>query len=258
MPQHLIIKNNAVSPCTPVCVAITCDTTNPSNYAVTLPAQDLLFNRNQAEATSDLVLNIDQPLWLGCYKIDPVWGTPTGPLELKFTDILADGSEGVSQSAFYSVALLENKYSISLTLSPESGSLPFQDFVGCRYVLTIPEAIVLTIAGGFELCGVVEKNCAETCGSLSQCSTLAPSISAVASATPDLFDVEVSGFDFTGATFAWTSTNVNATFTDPTVNPAVLDLSNPLILSATVVDATVVISWPNGTIFTYSTSATKA
>lgn len=258
MPQQLIIKNNAVAPCTPVCVAITCDETTPSNYAVTLPAQELVFTRNQSEATRDLVLNIDQPLWLGCYKIDPVWGTPTGPIELKFTDILADGSEGVSVSAFYTLALVENKYNISLTLSPETGVVPFQDFVGCRYVLTIPEDIVLTAAGGFELCGVVEKNCAETCGSLSQCSALAPSISSVASATPDLFDVELSGFDFTGAVFAWTADNVNASFTDPSVNPAVLDLSNVAIASGTVVTSTVVVTWPNTSTFTYSVTSTKA
>lgn len=224
MSQHLIIKNNAVQPCTPVCLAVTCDETNASNYAITVPVQKILYNRNQAEAVGDFIISIDLPFWLGCNLLTPTWQAGSlGEVQLRFIDIKADGSEGPVKEAVYEVTLTPQTYSIVLRFAPISECVPFvgtdQDFTGCRYVVCLLSDLVLTAANGFELCAPIDKACDEACGRSSACSKSSPDI--VCARTPDELVYNLSTeFPETGvgtaavaAGYAWTIDNTGSAAT---------------------------------------------
>ena len=255
--QKLIIKNNAASPCTPVCLAVSCDPDNKMNYAVNLPAQKILYNRSGSEAVSDFVVTLDLPFYLGCQLLEPQWQDGAlAPLNVRFTDILDDGTEGASVSASFTPTLTANPYGVAISLVSESGVVPLEGFVGCRFVACLEDDIKLTVLNGFALCDPIEKSCSEACGKSSICSTLAPEIVSSESATTDIFDLSISAFDLTGASFAWT-TDVGA-FIPPSadVNPIQLDLTG--VAPATTANYSVVITWPNGTSFTLSGSVTRS
>lgn len=272
MSQHLIIKNNAVQPCTPVCLAVTCDETNPSNYAITVPVQKILYNRNQAEAVGDFIISIDLPFWLGCNLLTPTWAAAgsLGEVQLRFIDILASGAEGAVKEAVYEVTLTEQPYSVSLSFAPISGCVPFvgtdQDFVGCRYVVCLISDLVLTAAGGFELCAPIDKACDEACGRSSACSKSSPDIICARTADELVYNLSTE-FPTTGegtaaiaAVYAWTQDDSGSAATggfddDTSATPVYTLTGTPA--AGDVFPLTATVTYDSGSFGTFSFTLVK-
>ena len=182
MSTSLVIKNGSVLPCTPVSLSVSCDPGRKTNYALILPPQELVFNRNGSEAMSDFIISIDLPLWMGCVKLHPNFDTTNtlGSITIRFSDIKPDGSSGASCEATFHPTLDITDYAASLTLTPVSGVVPFtgvsDEFVGCKFVAVLTQPIQLTAEYGFELCEPITKSADEVCGRGAVCATNAPDI----------------------------------------------------------------------------------
>ena len=195
MAAALVIKNGSVFPCTPVSLSITRDPDRETNYALFLPPQELVFNRNGAEAVSSFLVRIDLPLWMGCVKLQPNWVDGPlggGPFLIRFIDILPDGSEGAVIETYFDAHLSSTPYATSLRLQPEAGTVVFtaeiDPFVGCKFVAVLADPIQLTQSTGFEICqGLSLCQLERVCGRGAMC-PIATALTSTPTPVPDQGD----------------------------------------------------------------------
>ena len=182
MSNKVIVTNNTLSSCSPANLRLTCGATGGAlQYHVELSNDITVFKRNSVDQIDSVILQIDQPAYIGCARID--FGN-TGYFKedtlgneqtLLFHDIGLDGKikgDGVSGSATGTVKANPYSYSISWDLSSDPVNL--DKFEGCNmtfkfYDLSDPDR--LTNSNGFPLCDGLEEQCASLCGRLTMCGT---------------------------------------------------------------------------------------
>ena len=235
MATSLVIKNDSVVPCTPVSLSVGCDPDRETNYALSLPPQELVFSRNDSEAVSNFLISIDLPLWMGCVKLHPnlVDGpvVSSGPFLIRFIDILPDGSEGAVIETYYDAHVSSTAYAASVRLVPQSGNVPLtgvlDSFVGCKFVAVLTNPIKLTATEGFEICQALFLSQLErVCGSGAVCATVAPAITATQDLTnSSIFYLGLENIPLAhpATVWAWTSSG-GAILSPPDTGAPVLEV----------------------------------
>lgn len=181
MAQQGIILNNNATACSPLLLNIKCGTTGGQvNYNLNISDEGIVFKRNGLKSINSVIVNIDNPIYIGCNKINLgntglfFTGDELGPTEITFQDIKLDGTLGATGSAIVESEITATAF--SYTIAWENFNISLDNFEGCNMVLTFDGGndLQLSKPPGFPLCDPPDNQCYSICSNVFVCGSTDP------------------------------------------------------------------------------------